>query len=98
MHSHEKLTNQRQSGHRIRMQVTVDDSLTGVLEREAVKSGVSPEVVINELLKSTYLRNDTSAEPTMIKWLIENSPGVEIDLPPRGQSAERPVPFEDLNS
>ena len=36
----------------------------------------------------------TEPQIPLTAWLIENSPGIELDIPPRGQSAERPSPFE----
>ena len=43
---------------------------------------------------------DAATQPgeSMISWLINNSPGVEIDLPERGESSHRPIPFADLDS
>ena len=37
----------------------------------------------------------TEPQVPLTAWLIGNSPGVELDIPPRGQSTGRPSPFED---
>jgi len=39
---------------------------------------------------------DELTEPkiTLASWLIENSPGVDFELPARGSSADRSSPFD----
>jgi len=40
----------------------------------------------------------TKPSEPLVSWLIKNSPGVELELPKRGESSGRPIPFADLES
>ena len=39
----------------------------------------------------------TEPKVTFTEWLIENSPGIELEIPPRDRSPGRKTPFEDID-
>jgi prevent-host-death family protein len=37
-------------------------------------------------------------EESMVAWLLGHSPQVELEVPARGESGKRPIPFVELDS
>lgn len=37
----------------------------------------------------------TEPQVPFTKWLVKNSPGIDFEIPSRGQSEKRPSPFDD---